>query len=127
VPFWCGVRSGLSPSDDQRVTQPGPRKFLANVRWEQVWGPGSVTISSDAVEVAGLRRQDRLSPTRVTVDTAILWVPWANVYVRLVDPEVSRPPVVAVPLWMRRTIARTFEQAGYAVTATRHVLPSTER
>ena len=56
--------------------RPRARRFLANVRWgEHLWGPGSLTIGTGELEVAGLRRRETLSPSDVTVDAAILWVP----------------------------------------------------
>ena len=100
--------------------QPRARRFLANVRWEHLWGPGSLTIGTGELEVAGLRRRETLSPSDVTVDTAILWVPWANVYVRFEDSEAALP-VLAIPLWMRRPVIRSFEQAGYRVHRKRHL------
>ena len=103
------------------------RRFLANVRWEMVWGPGSLTIGENGVEIAGLRRREALNPTSVTMDTAACWVPWANVYIRLVDPEIAEPPVAAIPLWMRPAVVGTFERAGYRVERTWHLFASADR
>jgi hypothetical protein len=115
-------------ADDRLVTvPPGSRRFVANIRWERAWGPGSITIDGDGVTVAGLRRSESLHPSTVAIDTAILWAPWANVYVRLVDEERTEPPVAAVPLWMRKTVVTALRQAGYHVRTTRHLLPSADR